>query len=190
MNIATRSGVNAWHGEAYEFLRNNDLDARNFSNPTNVTSGGALVPNPQSPFNRNQFGGDGGGAMSEGQRRFVYLSYEGLRQRQAVPISAQTLTAAQIAQAQASSDPLSRSLLPLIPAPNSGTNQYVSSAVAPVNIEQGTANFSQIFSDTHRLNVYYAIQRDERNEPPVDGRQQFSRRRRSAQRQAATVDLE
>jgi hypothetical protein len=29
MNIATRSGVNKWHGEAYEFLRNNYFDARN-----------------------------------------------------------------------------------------------------------------------------------------------------------------
>ena len=36
VNIATRSGVNAWHGEAYEFLRNNDLDARNFSNHDSV----------------------------------------------------------------------------------------------------------------------------------------------------------
>ena len=34
VNIATRSGVNVWHGEAYEFFRNDDLDARNFSNPT------------------------------------------------------------------------------------------------------------------------------------------------------------
>src|SRR6202022_4678703 len=59
VNIATRSGTNVWHGEAYEFLRNNDLDARNFSNPTHVTSGGVLVPNPQSQFVRNQFGGDG-----------------------------------------------------------------------------------------------------------------------------------
>src|ERR1700726_3980453 len=36
VNIATRSGVNVWHGEAYDFLRNNDLDARNFANPTNT----------------------------------------------------------------------------------------------------------------------------------------------------------
>src|SRR6267154_6589849 len=32
VNIATRSGANIWHGEAYEFLRNNYLDARNFTN--------------------------------------------------------------------------------------------------------------------------------------------------------------
>src|SRR6201994_1306020 len=65
VNIATRSGSNVWHGEAYEFLRNNALDARNYSNPRNVTSGSTLLPNPQSPFIRNQFGGDGGGAIKK-----------------------------------------------------------------------------------------------------------------------------
>jgi len=33
VNIATRSGTNQWHGELYEYLRNNDMDARNFGNP-------------------------------------------------------------------------------------------------------------------------------------------------------------
>ena len=101
---------------------------------------------------------------------FMYLSYEGLRQRQAVPISTTTLTAAQVAQAQATSDPIIKSLLPFIPAANSGTNQFVSSAVAPVNISQGTAKVSHVFSEANRLNGYYAIQRDQRNEPPsTDG---------------------
>jgi hypothetical protein len=169
VNIATRSGVNQWHGEAYEFLRNNDLDARNYSNPTNISSGGQLVPNPMSPFKRNQFGGDGGGALRK-DKDFFYLSYEALRQRQAVPISTTTLTAAQVAAIQATSDAFVKSLLPLIPAANSGTNQYVASAIAPVNIQQGTANGSHIFSDADRLNVYYAIQADQRNEPPsTDG---------------------
>ena len=169
VNIATKSGVNAWHGEGYEFLLNNDLDARNFSNPTNISVAGALVANPQSPFKRNQFGGDGGGAIRK-DKDFVYLSYEGMRQRQAVPISTTTLTAAQVAQGQATSDPIIKSLLPFIPAANSGTNQFVSSAVAPVNISQGTANVSHVFSEANRLNGYYAIQRDQRNEPPsTDG---------------------
>lgn len=169
VNIATKSGINAWHGEGYEFLRNNAIDARNFSNPTNTGSGATLTPNPQSPFIRNQFGGDGGGAVRK-DKTFVYLSYEGLRQRQAVPISTTTLTAAQVAQAQAGSDAIVKSLLQLIPAANSGTNQFVGSAVAPVNISQGTANVSNVFSGSHRLNGYYAIQKDQRNEPPsTDG---------------------
>src|ERR1700731_2649522 len=77
VNIATRSGANPWHGELYEFVRNNDLDARNFSNPTNTGSGASLTPNLMSPFKHNQFGGDGGGALKP-DKMFLYLSYEGL----------------------------------------------------------------------------------------------------------------
>lgn len=136
VNIATRSGENTWHGEAYEYIRNSYFDARNFTNPTNLGSGATLTPNPQSPFIRNQFGGDGGGAVKK-DRAFMFLTYEQLRQRQAVPLGATTLTPAQVTQAMATSDSIIKSLLPLIPPVNSGTNQFVGSAVAPVNIEAG-----------------------------------------------------
>jgi hypothetical protein len=169
VNIATRSGTNDWHGTAYEYLRNAALDARNFTNPTNIVSGGVLVPSPQAQFIRNQFGGDGGGALKK-DKLFVYLSYEGLRQRQAVPLSATVLTAAQRAQALTTSDKIVQGLLPFIPLPNSGTASFVGSSTAPVNIEQGTANLSYLVNSANRLNFYYAIQRDERNEPPsTDG---------------------
>jgi len=189
VNIATRSGTNAWHGEAYEFLRNNYLDARNFLNPTNTGSAGSLVASPMAPFKRNQFGGDGGGPIVK-DKTFVYLSFEALRQRQAATLGAQTLTPAQVAQAQATSDPIIKSLLPLIPPPNSGTNQFVGSAVAPVNIEQGTANFSQVFSDKNRFNAYYAIQKDERNEPPTTDANSFpgGGDQRNGQRQLLTLN--
>src|SRR5579864_2259905 len=54
VNIATRSGSNDFHGEVFDFLRNNYFDARDFFNPK---------PTPQSAFNRNDFGGDVGGPM-------------------------------------------------------------------------------------------------------------------------------
>ncbi|HTW66196.1 MAG TPA: carboxypeptidase regulatory-like domain-containing protein [Bryobacteraceae bacterium] len=172
VNVATRPGVDVWHGEAYEFIRNNDLDARNFSNPTYTTKSGELVPSPQAEFIRNQFGGDGGGALKK-DKTFVYLSYEALRQRQGVPSSTTTLSAAQFAQAEATSDPIIQKLLPLIPQANSGTNQFAFTTTAPVNIQQGTVNFSQIFSDTQRLNFYYAIQQDARDEPPATDANSF-----------------
>src|SRR5487761_1962491 len=145
VNIATRAGENAWHGEAYDYLRNDFLDARNFSNPTHVTVGGVQVANPESQFVRNQFGGDAGGAIVK-NKFFAFLSYEGLRQRQAVPLSATVLTAAQRAQALATSDHIIQGLLPLIPLPNSGLNQFAGSASAPVNISQGTANASYLLN--------------------------------------------
>ena len=157
VNIATRSGTNAWHGEVYEYLRNNALDARNFANPKGVTQGS---------FHRNQFGGDGGGPIRK-DKSFLYMSYEGLRHLQGVPLTATVLTDAQRAQALATSDAVVKKLLPLIPLANSPGGVYVSSAVAPVNIDQGTANFSISLSESHRLNAYYALQFDVRKEPPT-----------------------
>ncbi|HEY6346968.1 MAG TPA: hypothetical protein VIY49_36220 [Bryobacteraceae bacterium] len=189
VNVATRAGVDTWHGEAYEFVRNNFFDARNFSNPTDTVSSGVLTPNRQSQFVRNQFGGDGGGAIKK-DKTFVYLSYEALRQRQSVPLSSTTLSAAQVAQAEASSDSLVKSLLPLIPPPNEGTSQYAFSMSAPVNIQQGTVNFSQIFSERNRLNVYYAIQQDQRNEPSSTDSNSFAGMgdRRGGRRQLISVN--
>jgi hypothetical protein len=165
VNVATKPGVDTWHGEAYDFLRNADLDARNYSNATTLT--------PKAQFIRNQFGGDAGGAIKK-DKTFVYLSYEALRQRQAYPLTTPTLTTAQFAQAAATGDAAIKALLPLIPTPNSGTNVYAFTAPSPVNIQQGTVNFSQIFSAANRLNVYYAIQQDFRGEPPTTDGNSFA----------------
>src|SRR5437764_13005826 len=54
VNIATRSGANDFHGEGFEFLRNDALDARNFFNFTSSSP---------PPFKRNQFGGNIGGPL-------------------------------------------------------------------------------------------------------------------------------
>ena len=77
INIATRSGSDRLHGELFEFLRNDVLDARNFFNFTS--------PDP-SPFQRNQFGGHIGGPLIR-NRTFFFFSYEGVRQRQALEIN-------------------------------------------------------------------------------------------------------
>ena len=123
VNIATRAGVNTWHAEGYEYLRNNDLDARNFSNPVGVPQ----APDKHQPVRRRRQR-----RRSEGRGDFeFFLSYEGLKQRQAVPLSSTTLTAAQFAQAQTWSDSIVKNLVSLLPQANSGTNQFVGSTVAP-----------------------------------------------------------
>src|SRR5262245_18273175 len=95
VNIATRSGNNQYHGEVYEFLRNDWFDARNAFNPTTVTGvGGAVTPNPISPFKRNQFGADFGGPIVK-DRTFFFLSYEGLRQRQGLTLTSNVFRASQ-----------------------------------------------------------------------------------------------
>src|SRR5438105_8910151 len=86
VNIATRSGTDQFHGEAYEFLRNNWFDARNAFNT--VSTG------PIAPFKRNQFGGDLGGPLVKG-KTFFFASYEGLRQRQGLTLTSNVFTEAQ-----------------------------------------------------------------------------------------------
>jgi hypothetical protein len=49
--VVTKSGTNQFHGDAFEFLRNTALDARNFFSPTRGT------------FSQNQFGGTAGGPI-------------------------------------------------------------------------------------------------------------------------------
>jgi hypothetical protein len=70
MNATTRSGTNSFHGSAYDFLRNNVLDARNYFNQS---------PAPQDAFRRNQFGGTLGGPIVK-NRMFFFVNYEGVRQ--------------------------------------------------------------------------------------------------------------
>ncbi len=179
MNMATRSGTNQWHGDLLEYLRNNDLDARNYTN---------FVGQTMAPFHRNQFGGNGGGPIKK-DKMFIYVDDEELRQRQAVPLSAGVLTTAQRLQAQ-TSDAAVQALLPLIPLSNSGANQFAGSAIAPVNIQQGTANFRWVVTDANSLNVYYAIQRDARNEPPTTDGNAFPGMgdQRAGQRQIMTIN--
>lgn len=159
VNIATRSGTNEFHGEVFEFHRNNAMDARNFFNPTGV---------PQAQFIRNQFGASGGGPIVR-DRAFFFLSYEGLRQRQGITINTFVLTDAERAQAQAANNPTVVKLLPLIPRANSGTNRFIGSASAPVNIDQGTADVLIHLSSSDHLHAYYAYQNDRRGEPTLQG---------------------
>jgi outer membrane receptor protein involved in Fe transport len=165
VNIATRSGSDQFHGELYDYLRNNVFDARNAFNPKFNSLTGA--PIAQSPFKRNQFGGDGGGPLHRGTTYF-FLSYEGLRHRQGLPLSSTVLTGAQRAAIQGGTNAVAKALLPFIPAANSGTATnplFLGSATAPVDIDQGTADLSHKINDVDSLHGYYVYQRDLRQEP-------------------------
>jgi len=72
INAVTKSGTNQFHGDAYEFLRNSALDARNYFDP---------VTKPQ--FRRNQFGGSVGGPIWK-DHTFIFVDYEGLRENQGI----------------------------------------------------------------------------------------------------------
>jgi hypothetical protein len=69
INAVSKSGTNAFHGTAFEFLRNSALDARDFFEPTSSPK----------PFRRNQFGGALGGPIKK-DKMFFFVNYEELKQ--------------------------------------------------------------------------------------------------------------
>jgi len=160
VNIATRSGTDHFHGEAYDYLRNNYFDARNFFNVRTSSTGASL---PQSVLKRNQFGGDFGGPIWKGHTYF-FASYEGLRHRQGLTTTSNVWTDAQRADITAAGNPISIAIMNLVPRANSGTT-FVGSATAPVNIDQGTTDISHNFGPSDRLHGYYVYQHDLRQEP-------------------------
>jgi hypothetical protein len=73
INATIKSGTNQFHGSAYEFLRNEKLDAKNFFDDPNSRI---------APYKQNQFGFTIGGPIIR-DRTFFFADYEGLRVRQA-----------------------------------------------------------------------------------------------------------
>jgi hypothetical protein len=68
INSVSKAGTNAFHGSAYEFLRNSALDARQFIDPPKIPA-----------YRRNQFGASIGGPIKK-DKAFFFANYEGLRQ--------------------------------------------------------------------------------------------------------------
>src|SRR5438876_691239 len=149
VNVATKSGTNQFHGEVFDYLRNDLFDARNFFDVT------------KPAFRRNQYGGALGGPIVK-DRTFFFFSYEGLKHRQALTLNSGVLTDAQRA---AVTDPSVRKLLPLIPVANSGPSTFRGPGVAPVGNNQYTLDINHWLRSTDTVNGYYANQRDSRTEP-------------------------
>jgi hypothetical protein len=71
INVITKSGSNTFHGDVFEFLRNTNLDARNYFSPT------------RGAFDQNQFGGTFGGPIRK-DKIFFFGDYQGTRSTQGV----------------------------------------------------------------------------------------------------------
>ena len=75
VNYITKSGSNAFHGVLYEYLRNADLDAKNFFDKP--------APAPIPPYKRNQFGAAIGGPIKK-DKTFFFFNWESTRVRQSL----------------------------------------------------------------------------------------------------------
>jgi hypothetical protein len=190
ISIVTSSGTNQLHGEAFEFLRNSDFDARNFFDPTIGTP----------PFKRNQFGGALGGPIKK-DKIFLFGNYEGFRQRLALSQRAFVPdTAARVGQlpcylayptspasctdrtALVPVPNLKQGMLPYAnnfwPAPNgpevligglpSGTAYNYNNANQSINEHFGLARFDYTITGKDTFSANYTIDDGQRNTPQMD----------------------
>ena len=90
VSVSTKSGSNQLHGTAYEYLRNDAFDARNFFVRKVERPDGSLQKDPVPPLDRHQFGGALGGAfvipgVYDGHNRtFFFADYSGIKERRGV----------------------------------------------------------------------------------------------------------
>jgi hypothetical protein len=189
VSVALKSGTNQFHGVAYEFLRNQDLDAKNLFAVT--------IP----PYKRNQFGATLGGPVIKNKTFFfgdfelariitsntVVATVPTLPERQGIfpgtiynpstynaatglrtPFSANTIP-------QSLWDPASSAILGYFPLPttSAATNNFLYNAPANQNAAKWDFRVDQILSD--KQNLYFRISSQDTNYavtaniPPVDG---------------------
>jgi hypothetical protein len=163
--IVSKTGTNQFHGSLFEFVRNSDLDARNFFATT--------VP----PFKRNEFGGTFGGPIKKDQT-FFFVQYAGLRQRLGepnfgnVPTSAERQGLVTITDSNGSPDNLAvplnataQEVLSRYPMPNDpsgpyGPNTFNYEFSQPTNDDQFSVRLDTHLSskDTFFVRASYANQ--------------------------------
>ena len=175
INVVLKSGTNDLHGTAFEFFRNRNLDAKNFFDrpdctPVSVPGTCAEIPR----FDRNQFGGTLGGPLQR-DRSFFFISYEGLRLRQAITRQATVPSQAERAAALAAipsflRNPAGEAAFNLYPAANGGSdlttsNTFVSSPVLRVETDQFIVRIDHQAGPNDNLSGHYAIDDVDENIP-------------------------
>jgi hypothetical protein len=129
ISVVTRSGTNTFHGTAFEYFRNDKLDANDWF----ANANGLAKPE----LRQNDFGGVLGGPIKK-DKLFFFGSYEGLRVRQPQVADTYVPSVASRESAPAAVQPL----LNAFPLPNGP------------NLSGGTAAFSASYSDPSTLNSY------------------------------------
>ena len=157
VSIVTASGSNDVHGSAYEFLRNSDLDARNFFDQGSI---------PQ--FQRNNYGVALGGPVVK-NKTFLFGNFEGYNQH--LGLSDVTLVPDNASRKQAV-----RSVAPLLalwpvqngPEIGGGIAEAFSHPLQTIREDFGTMRLDQTFSDKDTLFGVYTIDDSAANTPTAN----------------------
>jgi hypothetical protein len=186
-SVVTKSGSNYLHGDIYEFLRNNAMDARNF------------FASQTEPLHRNQYGATLGGPIRK-DKDFFFLYYEGQRDSEGTTQAAIVPTAAELTgDFSGLTDPATGQRVPLIneftgqpfpgnqipsymqspiallaeklyPLPNIGTNVFESTQLGSTNCNQGGFRLDHYFGPSDQLFARYSTSSLDRFDPlPIAG---------------------
>ena len=136
ISIITRSGDNTFHGNAFEYFRNDALDASDWF----ANSSGLRRP----AIRQNDFGGVAGGPLIK-NRSFYFLSYEGLRLRQPQIATTEVPSLAARAVAPMGTQPFLRAFpIPNGPATQNGLAEFTSGYSDPSSMNATSLRIDQI----------------------------------------------
>ncbi|HZT37815.1 MAG TPA: carboxypeptidase regulatory-like domain-containing protein [Bryobacteraceae bacterium] len=188
LNSTTKSGTNELHGGVFEFLRNDKLDARDFFAPT------------RGVLKRNQFGADFGAPLAiphliQGRdTTFLFIDYEGMRERQGLPFSNIVPTPAMkggdfsapglpqiydpLTTSGGARQPFAGNIIPkdrlspqalyfnqFIPDPNIGSNRAAFVPTRALNFDQFTIRGDRKITDAHRFFVRWSFNNYQQLDP-------------------------
>ncbi len=164
VSVVSKTGTNDFHGSAFEFIRNDDLDARNFFAPS------------VAPFRRNEFGVTFGGPIwipkvyNGRNKTFFFFQYGGFRQRLATPVVISVPTAQerqgivnlggytlQVPITADASAILNKYPLPNNPGGQFGANTLQTAYSSPINRDQYSGRLDQRFSDKDSFFFRYSV---------------------------------
>ena len=173
-SVVTKSGTNSFHGDVYDFFRNNAMDSRNF------------FASEVEPLHRNQYGATLGGPIRK-DKDFFFVYYEGQRDSEGSTQAAIVPTAAErTGNFSGLTDPATGQPAPLIneftgqpfpqnqipsflqnpialqasqlyPLPNIGTNVFESTQLGSTNYDQGGFRLDHIVSGNDQLFLRYSV---------------------------------
>lgn len=188
--VVTRSGSNAFHGDLYDFLRNNSFDARNFFSVNT------------EPLHQNQFGATVGGPVRH-DKDFFFAYYEGQRDRQGETRTAIVPTAAErsgnfsgLTDSNGNPEPLinefagqpftyngvegqippfllnpiSLKAESLIPLANIGPSLFSSTQILTNNYDEGGGRLDHYFGNSDQIFARYSFSTQHELDPlPING---------------------
>ena len=196
VQISIKSGTNAFHGVAFEFIRNSALDANDYFSKQSHS--------PIPPYKQNQFGGNLGGPIIKG-KTFFFADYEGFRNRQGeteimtIPTLLQrqgiftetdpTTGASQPTIYQPGTgipynnntitdiDPVSANILKFLPSPNLAgpggvallANNYFGKDTLSHSVDQGDVRIDHHLSGANQAFVRYSLLDGTLSQPPFLG---------------------